>query len=302
MKEKQNDIGVIIGRFQVHELHTAHINLISTVIENHPKVVILLGTTIAIGTKRNPLDFITRKIMIENVFGSSIIAILPLPDQKSDAVWSAQIHTKIREILPFGDVTLYGSKDSFIPHYKGTWKTCELVPDSYISATNIREKISKTTLGSSDFRAGVIYSIYSQYPIMFSTIDVLIYKDNQVLLGRKKNEITWRFIGGFVDPSDTSDEYACKREVMEETGLEISDLQFVCSRNISDWRYKGVTDRGIMTHFYIAKYTFGIPEPMDDIEELKWFDLDKISNILVTEHDVLFKEYLKFKDEHNKSN
>lgn len=34
MKEKQTEIGVIIGRFQLHELHQAHIDPLETVFEN----------------------------------------------------------------------------------------------------------------------------------------------------------------------------------------------------------------------------------------------------------------------------
>ena len=35
MQEKQTDIGVVIGRFQLHELHEAHIELI----ENNTKLL-----------------------------------------------------------------------------------------------------------------------------------------------------------------------------------------------------------------------------------------------------------------------
>ena len=173
MKEKQTEIGVLIGRFQVHKLHSEHLKLIKHVISNHEKVIIFLGTTSAINTRRNPLDFITRKGMLESYSDiSKVSAILPLPDQKSDEVWSTQIHTKVREIFPSGDVTLYCSKDSFIPYYKGSWKTCELEPELYISAVDIRNEIASKTLKSEDFRAGIIYSVYSNYPITFSTIDV----------------------------------------------------------------------------------------------------------------------------------
>lgn len=106
MKEKSTDIGVIVGRFQLHKLHEAHIDLITSVLANHDKVIIFLGTTISI-TKRNPLDFITRKCMIEETFGSSISDILPLPDQRDDKIWSNSIDTKVREVFPSGSVTIY---------------------------------------------------------------------------------------------------------------------------------------------------------------------------------------------------
>ena len=77
MKEVRNEIGVIIGRFQVHELHNEHKKLIYSVLEQHEKVLLFLGTTSAVGTRRNPLDFITRKAMIEEAF-PNITMIMPL--------------------------------------------------------------------------------------------------------------------------------------------------------------------------------------------------------------------------------
>lgn len=295
LDQKRTEIGVIIGRFQVAELHDAHVELIETVLSKHDKVIVLLGTTTAINTRKNPLDFITRKLMMEEAFPDKFSAILPLPDQRSDYVWSNQIHKKVREIFPSGDVTLYGSRDSFIPYYHGTFNTCEFEPKSYVSATMTRGDVSRKALKSREFRSGVIYSVYSQYPTTFSTIDVAILRDNEILLGRKEHEDKWRLIGGFVDPTDESDIAACKREAREETGLEIGDLKFVCSKKIKDWRYSNITDRGVMTRFYVAKYIFGAPEPNDDIVELKWFKTDVVKeesfNNIVPEHKELLNTY-----------
>lgn len=292
MQEKRNEIGVIIGRFQVHELHFEHKKLIQSVIERHNNIIIFLGTTDAIGTKRNPMDFITRKLMIEEVFPSGITMILPLPDKKSDKVWSDNLDLKIIEVFGGKKATLYGSRDSFIPFYKGINDVCELEPDSYISATDIREKVSHVTKKSSDFRAGIIYSVYSQYPMVYSTIDVIIKRNDEILLGRKQGEKNWRFIGGFVDVNDDTELQSCKREVKEETGLEIDNLKFVCSQSINDWRYRKDSDKNIMTHLYEADYIFGSPQPMDDIAELKWFkNNDYIKDILVEGHKELFETW-----------
>lgn len=290
MKELQTDIGVVIGRFQLHELHQAHRDLINHVLELHDKVILFLGTSPAISTQKNPLDFITRKYMIEEDFKN--LVVLPLPDNKSNDVWSNQIHIKVREIFPSGNVTLYGSKDSFIPYYKGSWKCVELEPTIYVNATDIRKKLGKKCLSSSDFRAGIIYSVYNQYPIVYSTVDIAIFNDNnEILLGQKPNETEWRFIGGFVDITDESNEDAAKREGREETGLELSNFEYVCSAKVEDWRYKGLQDKSIMTHFFKCKYTFGCPTPNDDIEKLKWFSFsNELEEILVTEHKKLFKK------------
>lgn len=55
------EVGVIIGRFQTNKLHEGHINLISHVLSNHKKTIILLGVSRVQNTKKNPLDFASRK-------------------------------------------------------------------------------------------------------------------------------------------------------------------------------------------------------------------------------------------------
>ena len=240
------------------------------------------------------MDFITRKYMIEEQFGISKLIIMPLSDNKSDEIWSKQLDSKIKEVFPLGSVTIYGSRDSFIPYYKGINKTLELQPDVFVSATDIRELASKKVISSPEFRAGIIYSVYNQFPVVYSTVDIAIIKDDEILLGQKLGENEWRFIGGFVDNTDESDEAAAKRETLEETGLEVSELEYVCSMPVNDWRYRGMKDRSIMTRFFKAKYIFGCPTPQDDINALKWFKLTpELENILVEEHKKLFKKLIK---------
>ena len=201
---------------------------------------------------------------------------------------------KVRDVFNMESVTLYGSKDSFIPYYEGKFKTCELEPDNYVSATDIRESVSKKVISSPEFRSGVIYSVYNQFPTVYSTVDVAIFNDKgEILLGQKPNETEYRFVGGFVDPTDESDEAAAKREGMEETGLELGNFEFVGSMKIEDWRYRGMKDRCIMTRFYKCKVVFGAPQPNDDIAVLKWFKFEEsLENILVGEHKKLFKKLL----------
>lgn len=294
MDIKTTQHGVIIGRFQTPELHSEHIKLIQYVLDRHEKVILFLGVSTTLANKKHPMDFITRKYMIEEQFGVSKLTIMPLSDNKSDEIWSKQLDSKIKEVFPLGSVTIYGSRDSFIPYYKGVNKTLELQPDIFVSATDIRELASKKVIASPEFRAGIIYSVYNQFPIVYSTVDIAIIKDDEILLGQKLNETEWRFIGGFVDVTDESDEAAAKRETLEETGLEVADLEYVCSMQVEDWRYRGIKDRSIMTRFFKAKYIFGCPTPQDDINALKWFKLTpELENILVEEHKKLFKKLIK---------
>lgn len=164
-------------------------------------------------------------------------------------------------------------------------------PTSYVSATDIRNSISKKVRSSEDFRAGIIYSIYGQFPSPFSTVDLVILDGKgNMLLARKPAEPEWRFVGGFVDSTDDSDEFAARREGVEETGLELSDFKYVCSKRVVDWRYKN-TERSVITHLFSCKYTFGTPTPQDDICELKWFSIERLPK-LVDEHQILLNKYL----------
>ena len=49
-----------------------------------------------------------------------------------------------------------------------------------------------------------------------------------------------------------------------------------------------------MTHLYKCKYTFGSPQPQDDIAALKWFPYSpELDKILVGEHKKLLVDLLK---------
>lgn len=291
--KKKYDIGVIIGRFQIDELHSEHIKMIDEVLKRHNKVILFLGVAPAIGTQRNSLDFLTRKMMIEEVYDKSFSVILPLNDKKLDEVWSKQVDTKIREVFPLGSVVLYGSKDSFIPHYKGKFNTIELETEVIlISATDVRKEISKKVLPSKEFRAGIIYSTHNAYPIVHPTIDVAIMNDDdtQVLLGRKHDETLFRFIGGFVDVTDKNLEQTVRRETGEETGLEIDGITYIASIQVKDWRYRSDSDRAIMTSFFKAKRISGHARGADDIAEVKWHNItDLKTENIVSEHAQLLE-------------
>lgn len=290
------EIGVIIARFQVHKLHEGHIKFLDHVCANHKKVIVFLGIPQVGGTKSNPLDFATRKAMIQQSYPDVII--LPHKDQRSDQRWSDNLDSEIR--IPFGSkitALLYGSRDSFIPHYKGKFPVVELVTDVYYSGTEVRNQVSKEILNSSDFRAGVIHATFAQWAVTYPTVDVVAYNEKgQILLGKKPNEDLYRFIGGFVDRKDGCWEDAAKREFSEETGgCEIDGLKYVASEQINDWRYAG-TEHGIMTTLFIGKFIMGRIQPSDDIAQLAWVyphEINVETDIMI-EHKSLFKQLLQY--------
>ena len=291
-----HNIGIIVGRFQVAQLHPGHLDLIKNVTENHQRVAIFLGTTSAMSTKNNPLDFLTRKRMIQEHFPE--VAILSIPDTSNDEEWSKELDQRIKEVFPVGKPLLYGSRDSFINYYSGHFLTKALPPHQSISGTEHRQKTSNEIHASADFRAGVIFGLANQYDKVHPTVDVAIFhkqeNKTELLLGRKSKENLFRFIGGFVDPlEDESLEDAAIREAKEETGLDLQNASYVCSMKVDDWRYRKEHDK-IITTLFKTEVSSKTGKAQDDIEELKWFNFAELTeNDLVTEHRKLFKKLIQ---------
>lgn len=286
-----SSVGVIVGRFQVDDLHDGHISLIDNVKQKHRKVVIFLGVTPVLSSKRNPLDFESRKNMIEGKFDD--VTVVPLPDMSSNELWSKTLDNRIAEIYPNSLVLLYGSRDSFIQHYTGKHSTYALQSIVTIAGSQIRENIHNNKYTSKDFRAGNIFSTFNQYPRVHTTVDIAIIRENEVLLGKKADESKYRFIGGFADPKDDDFENTARREVIEETGLEVNDFQYISSHKIDDWRYRNEIDK-IITIFYKASYTYGKAQPADDIAFLKWFKISDITEAdVMPEHHILLESLIK---------
>ena len=288
-----NKLGVVIGRFQTDKLHEGHLKLIQTVSDRSDKILILLGCSSARVTKKNPMNFETRALMLRKSFPNAVIC--PVYDRKYNAVWSKQVDSIIyNEFGEKMDVTLYGSRDSFIPCYEGEFKTEELIHDVEVAgmaATTHRDEIGKTPRDSEDFRAGVIYASQQMYPKTYPTVDIAIFNEDytQILLGRKHLESEFRFIGGFVDPTDANLEAAAKREVREECGdIEVDDFQYVASRLIDDWRYRREQDK-IMTTLFTCKYIYGAPKGADDIAEVSWMNVIDFKNKDFREKNLVYE-------------
>lgn len=131
-----------------------------------------------------------------------------------------------------------------------------------------------------------------RYPTVFATVDIVIRKNNQLLLGRKPHQQKFRFVGGFSDPAfDNSYEDAAIREAKEETALTVNEVKYLGSCRIDDPRYRGTPDC-IITHLFLAEEWSGEAIASDDIAELKWFDESALTaNDFVDEHHVLWELY-----------
>ena len=295
------NVGVVVGRFQVPELHEGHLELLNMVAGECTKVIIVLGSAHPINTRRDPLDFKSRESMIRSEFPD--FTVVSIKDKRDDRLWSMDLDNIIRSIInPRDSVMLYGGRDSFISHYDGSFPTKEVEPTVYYSGTKVREELWDKTIDSLEFRSGVVWAAYNRFPTTFPTVDIAIFNEDssQILLGAKYDDAVsglWRLVGGFVDITDKSFIDAAKREVREELGsIEVDNFQYVADMKVDDWRYRAQEDAKIHTTLFKAKYVFGSPHPGDDLFKAKWFNFnyDLINNnLLVPAHTALIRVLLE---------
>ncbi len=294
--EPKYDVGVIVGRFQVPELHDAHLLLLRGVTQRHTKVIVFLGVAPTGLTRNNPLDFESRKQMIQEAFPK--VNIVYQNDNVSDEAWSKILDGQISALTTFHQkVVLYGGRDSFKKHYSGRYPVLEIEAEGAFSGTEIRQNASVEAVDSADFRKGVVWAVYNKFPVSYTTVDIAVFDEKQekILLARKPHEKEWRFIGGFAEPSSTSFEQDARREVEEEASIEVTDPKYVGSFKVSDWRYAKEVDK-IKTILFECTYFSGKADARDDIEDLKWFDFASINlDNIVPAHRPLMEKLIQHK-------
>lgn len=292
MKEMSPNVGVIVARFQVDELTDGHKDLIQHVADNHERVVIFLGLSRCLCTVNNPLDYKTRKFMIEKDYPD--VRVLYVKDCHSNILWSNKLDDQLqRELKKDETAMLYGSRDSFIKYYSGKFPTTKLEPKRVVSGSARRQELSNEVLASGAFRHGVIWATQNQYPKALSTVDMAIFNEDksQILMGRKKDETKYRFPGGFLEPGEDHITTAI-RETKEETGVDYGNIEWIGSFPINDWRYRGEVDK-ITTTLFAGTHVSGKVEPGDDIAETRWFPFNvHTSDELVDGHKVLYAAVL----------
>lgn len=273
------DVGVLVGRFQVPDLHEGHRDVLDYVCERHDKVIVFLGVTdVGMATMENPLDFQARRQMIRALYPE--VEILYIKDMWSDEIWSKRLDGQIKDLTgPHQTVMLYGSRDSFIEHYKGAHPTQELEAEVQISGKEIRAEIKRNRpTDSPEWRAGAVWAAHGRYPTTYTTVDIAIFNEeaDQLLLVKKPFEPQWRFPGGFAEPTSNSFEEDARREAQEETNLTVTEPKYIGSFKVDDWRYAGERDK-IKTLLFVCKRMFGGVRADDDVEFAKWFDVATLS-------------------------
>ena len=103
---------------------------------------------------------------------------------------------------------------------------------------------------------------------------VVVDEQGRVLLTRRGIEPfrgTWDLPGGFIRPGEDG-EAAARRELLEETGLEIATGPVLA---IVPDRY-GPQGGPTLNIFYVARVVEGDAQPASDVAEIGWFDPDAL--------------------------
>jgi len=126
-------------------------------------------------------------------------------------------------------------------------------------------------------------------------VSAVIEKEGKILLGRKEKDMgpypnTWHIPGGGVELDKESLEEAIKREIKEETGLEVENLEKLAFDEDS-----AHNKHGELTHYVFLVFKCscksGEPKPGDDLVELRWFDSGELKDLPLTRPSYkLFKE------------
>jgi bifunctional NMN adenylyltransferase/nudix hydrolase len=287
-------IGVVIGRFQVPELHAGHRHLLDHVRNISDKLHVFVGVSPVDGhTAENPLTFSQRQTVFD--LSPYNAAVLPLFDQPSNEAWSAQLDRTLLQLYPHDQVILYGGRDSFTQTYLGQFPITNVPIDhtlGLIQGRDVREGVLEAT--STEFLRGQVFALGRQFPHAYPTVDVAALGSNgkTVLLIQRKDNGEWGFVGGFVDPTDPSLERAAARELNEETGLGFAGpadlaMDYVASMQINDWRYRGSRDKIVTTFFCCYPMTSAVRANPDEVQDWKWVPIDDCDRIVTAIHQPL---------------
>jgi 8-oxo-dGTP diphosphatase len=121
-------------------------------------------------------------------------------------------------------------------------------------------------------------------------VGMMILRNGQVLLGKRQGAHgadTYGWVGGHLEFGETLED-GCRREALEETGLEIKTLKLICVSNIIQY------DKHYLDLEFLAtidpQAEPQVLEP-DKVESWQWYDLDKLPKPLFKAVELAINSY-----------
>jgi 8-oxo-dGTP diphosphatase len=132
------------------------------------------------------------------------------------------------------------------------------------------------------------------------SVDIVVFGhdngDTSILLIKRKNDPfkgQWALPGGFVEADETLMQSAI-RELKEETGIELTDLEQV---GVFDDPKRDPRKRVIsIAHYTSVEKNKFVPKGADDAEDAKWFSLDQLPSLAFDHAKILEAAKTKLKE------
>jgi bifunctional NMN adenylyltransferase/nudix hydrolase len=156
--------GVVIGRFQLPELHDGHKALINHVISQNDVTCVLVGVSL-MPTPKNPLPYPAVAQMIRGTYAKEYttakLFVFPIYDTQGDETWSITVDCFLKLLFPQHTLRLYAGRDSFKSSYNGELPVTDWYGyNGNINGTGTRDRIiNGDPIDNPAFRAGIIYGL-----------------------------------------------------------------------------------------------------------------------------------------------
>lgn len=155
--KKEFDVLVFIGRFQ--PLHKGHVEVIKKAETLAKKVVVIVGSSFAARSTRNPFTFYERKEMVKAEFPKDNVVVLPVMDYPyNDLRWVAAIQSMVLSAIGYTPdpikIGLIGHKKDHTSYYLNifkTWGSIDVDSVDNINATTIRNKMFEERCFANEF-------------------------------------------------------------------------------------------------------------------------------------------------------
>ncbi|HXD45523.1 MAG TPA: NUDIX hydrolase [Pseudolabrys sp.] len=125
--------------------------------------------------------------------------------------------------------------------------------------------------------------LYPQRP--FLAVSAAILRDGKVLVVRRARQPAlgvYTLPGGVVEAGETLHE-AVRREVREETALEIAPVTLAGHREVIGRDADGRAKRHFVILCFAARWVSGEPKLNDELDEARWIRPEELSGLKTTE-------------------
>jgi len=130
-------------------------------------------------------------------------------------------------------------------------------------------------------------------------VGVMVFKDGKVLIGKRKGSHgagEYSVPGGHLEFKESFEECA-KRETLEEAGVDIENIKFLCVMNIDKHEGRQDVTLGVVTNWKSGEAKIMEPNKCDG---WGWYDLDNLPEPLFYPTQIIIDSYKTGKNYYDK--